>query len=190
MKKSEISIDVLRECFLCDPARGLLFWRERPRGHFKDERSWKTWNTSNAGREAFTYCFNNGYKQGRLFDIGITAHRIIWAMTTGSWAKEIDYINGNRTDNRIQNLRSVTRTENCHNHSLSRRNKTGVTGVSFCAFTGMWRASITYKRCAKNLGRFDSFADAVSARKCAEEQLGFHPNHGRGKNMQSSLSNP
>ena len=70
------------------------------------------------GKLAGHICFKNT-KQYRI--IGVNgridrAHRLAWLYMTGSWpADEIDHINGDRSDNRIENLRVATPSENQHN---------------------------------------------------------------------------
>lgn len=62
----------------------------------------------------------------------IPAHRIAWAMTYGAWpVKHIDHIDGDPGNNRISNLRDVSRSENLGNqHRARRNNSTGFLGVS------------------------------------------------------------
>jgi len=47
--------------------------------------------------------------------MGIKMHRAAWALFYGRWPTEIDHLNGNKTDNRIENLREVSRGENDQN---------------------------------------------------------------------------
>ena len=91
----------------------------------------------------------------------------------------IDHINGIRNDNRPENLRSVSISENNKNVSKSTRNTSGVVEVYYYANIGKWRADIKYDNKYKHLGCFDKFEDAVLARKKAEIEYGFHENHGR-----------
>jgi hypothetical protein len=60
------------------------------------------------------------------------AHRIIWLWMTGKWPnKEIDHINENPSDNRWENLREATPSENHRNRGKQRNNTTGFKGVTF-----------------------------------------------------------
>ena len=60
------------------------------------------------------------------------AHRLAWLYVYGKWPlNEIDHINGNKVDNRINNLRDVTKSINLHNKKAANsQNKLGLRGVS------------------------------------------------------------
>jgi len=92
---------------------------------------------------------------------------------------EIDHINGDRSDNRAKNLRSATRLENARNTKLKKNNKTGTMGVSQIKETGRWRARMSYRNKALHVGVYDTYEEAVIARREAERRMGYHPNHGR-----------
>ena len=92
-----------------------------------------------------------------------------------------DHINGDGTDNRRINLRSVTPQENCRNRRLHNNNTSGVAGVMWFPVTNRWRAQIKNKGKNNHLGYFKDFNDAVIARKMAEYEMGFHPNHGTNR---------
>lgn len=174
-KKSLPSPEVLRQLLRCEPETGRLFWLERA----TDSRNAKTWNARYAGKEAFVQVGAGGYKGGCVFNIGITAHRVVWAMATGEWPSgEIDHINGDTGDNRIVNLRDVPHSENLRNAKRSRANTSGVTGVSWSKQEQKWRATMTVCMVAKHLGWFRDFDSAVQARKNAAVNR-FHENHGR-----------
>lgn len=107
------------------------------------------------------------------------AHRIVWLHHTGSFpGSQIDHINGCRSDNRIDNLRDVTNTENHKNMKRQARNRSGVTGVCFCRKINKWRAYISINK-PLNLGAFFDKEDAIHARRKAEIKYGYHVNHGR-----------
>lgn len=92
--------------------------------------------------------------------------------------KEVDHINGNRSDNRRCNLRLVDKLENLRNQKKRTTNTSGVMGVF--REKNKWRSRITAENGnLLNLGYFDNFFEAVCARKSAENRLGYHPNHGR-----------
>lgn len=167
-----------------DFVEGKLFWRERTpdmfsNGKFSADRSCKMWNNKLGGKEAFTANRPDGYKCGRIFSRNYRAHRVIWLLYTGAWPEEeLDHINGNRADNRIANLRAVSASENRRNMRLSRANTSGFTGVFWIKSRRKWVASIVINRRHNCLGYFDDIAEAAAARKVAEANAGFHPNHG------------
>lgn len=83
----------------------------------------------------------------------------------------VDHINQNRFDNRKENLRLCTRTENDRNRGLYRTNKSGVTGVHFDSKRSKWIASITYNSKRIFIGRYDVEAEAIKARLHKEVEL-------------------
>jgi hypothetical protein len=176
----DIPIVVLRELLRYDPETGKLFWRERKEGWFPSHRACRVWNGQHSGKEALTSPHKPGrYLTGAVLDRRVSAHRVAWALHHGAWPSgHIDHINGEPTDNRIANLRVVTNRDNRRNMALPRDNKTGVMGVTWDAARGKWAAQIGSKP-KRFLGRFDSFDDAVAARRSAEQDDGYHPNHGR-----------
>lgn len=109
------------------------------------------------------------------------AHQVAWAYMHGDIEEDfqIDHINGKRDDNRIINLRAIPEADNRRNMARSKRNRSGVTGVSWIRTRGKWLARITYDGRIIDVGRFEVFEEAVAARKEAEKRYGFHENHGR-----------
>lgn len=173
--------DMLRNLLSYDPETGALTWLHRPASLFKCEKDAMLWNAKNAGKKAFT-CLKRGYLMGAIFGKTVPAHRVIWALRHGAWpSQDIDHINGDRNDNRIANLRCVSRTENCRNKTRQVRNKSGRTGVHWCSTNEKWVAAIGIGLTKKHLGMFHSFASAVAARARAERKYGFHVNHDRPK---------
>jgi hypothetical protein len=156
-----IPISYLRDCFDCDPATGVIRWRERPLSHFSDERAQRLVNTQHAGREAGTINATNGYRGIILSVYGqkiqTLAHRVVWALAYGEWPKEIDHRNRIRTDNRLSNLREATHAQNHQNRtprgaSLDTRNE-----------LGRWHARIGLNYQRIYLGTFDTEEDAHQA---------------------------
>lgn len=174
----------LRSVISHDPQTGKLYWKKRTLENSVDLRAMCIFNAQFAGKEAFCRLDRNGYLIGQVGGhrtrIGYFAHRLLWALEFGSWPDdEIDHINGNRRDNRIINLRCVTRAENARNLRRPRRNTSGVAGVSMRKATGQWYAYIRAEGGMRSLGFYHDFQDAVRARKEAEVAYGYHPNHGR-----------
>lgn len=104
----------------------------------------------------------------------LCAHRIIFAIVYGEIpVGEVDHINGDRMDNRIENLRDVSSSENMHNSKKRKDNSSGFPGVTWYALCQKWRAQIMADKRQIHIGDFDDFEDAVQARKKAK--IKYHP---------------
>jgi len=98
---------------------------------------------------------SDGYTTIRIDNRAYLAHRLIWKMHHGTEPNVIDHINRNRNDNRIENLRNCTTSDNASNRSMHKNNTSGITGVSWKRDKKKWGAQITmHGRCIK-LGNFD-----------------------------------
>lgn len=97
------------------------------------------------------------------------AHRLAFFLMTGRWPyPETDHINGDKKDNRWENLRECTQSENQHNSKIPINNTSGVKGVSFDNRVGKWKAYITIKGKQTYLGSFLQKSEAIAARLAAE----------------------
>lgn len=169
---------LLRTLLLYDPLSGLIYWRERHAPNISPLVE-SSWNTRFAGKLAFTSINQDGYFVGKINNITLLSHRVIWAMMTGNNPScQIDHINGVRSDNRFHNLRDVSHYDNHRNLRRSSNNKSGITGVYWSERTQKWVAQIQVNGKQKNLGYFLSKDDAISCRRDAEKRNGFHVNHG------------
>lgn len=124
----------------------------------------------------------NGYVYITVMRKRFPAHRLAFLLMTGELpAGEIDHINRIRHDNRWSNLRRASSRENKMNAGISRNNTSGVTGVCWHKKAKKWHAQITINRANKSLGLFINKADAISARRLAEEKyfLEYAPNKSR-----------
>jgi hypothetical protein len=174
MKNPDLTPDELREIFTYEPDTGKLFWNKCPSWLYETDFARNRYNTLFAGKEAGGVK-NNGYKNVMINKRKLLSHRVIWAMVNNKWPDfEIDHINHNPSDNRLLNLRMVTRQENQKNRSKSKNNISGHTGVYFNQNAKKWEARVKNKY----LGCYDNLEDAAEAAKLARTEHNFHPNHG------------
>ncbi|HEF7276356.1 TPA: HNH endonuclease, partial [Yersinia enterocolitica] len=89
-----------------------------------------------------------------------------------------DHIDHNRVNNRLNNLRVVTNKQNNQNRTRPSNNTSGTIGVYWNKFSRKWHSIIVVDGKEKSIGYFDDINNAVTARKQAERERGFHPNHG------------
>lgn len=165
------SPEELRQLLIYSPETGKLTWRERGD---------PPWDARYAGKAALTGLNRDGYPSGKIHGRTMAAHRVIWALCSGEWpSNQIDHINGDRSDNRISNLRHVTHAENGMNQKRRVTNTTGYTGVTWRKDCSRWQATIRHNGRAKHLGYFDTAEDAHQRRREEQARLGFHPCHGK-----------
>ena len=180
------SADILRQLLRYEPVTGKLYWLPRDVQWFRDnprtkaETTCKAWNANFACKDALSTPDGKGYLVGTLFLKRASAHRVIWAMVKGDQPAEVDHINGDRADNRLENLMASTRKENGKNTSTHVNNTSGYMGVRQNPTSRKWQAYIKVNRRQMHLGCFDRVEDAVAARDAAHKAHGFHQNHGRG----------
>lgn len=107
-----------------------------------------------------------GYHRVALDGARHLAHRLAWLYVHGEWPTgEVDHINGTRGDNRICNLRDVTRQVNAENYrrATKRNKRSHLLGASFHEQNHCWVARITISRRSVYLGSFDTPEGAHAA---------------------------
>lgn len=111
----------------------------------------------------YWYSNHDGYMCSSENKKEIIMHRLI--IDENDPEMQVDHFNRNKKDNRKENLKSVTPQHNNWNRGMNQNNKSGVTGVRWNKEAQKWVAYIM----RKHLGTFNSFEDAVKARKRAEQ---------------------
>lgn len=129
MAKTDLTAERLREILDYNSETGVFIWKERL------SQGSKTRTVAGGVGVA-------GYSRIGIFGRRYTSHRLAWLHVYGEWPKfEVDHINGDRTDNRICNLRDVSRQINAQNRTATNpKNKSGFLGVTM--LRDQWRANI------------------------------------------------
>jgi hypothetical protein len=168
--------------FNYDPVSGVLIWRERSPSDFKTLLAYESFVANRMGQPAGGIDAQ-GYRRVTIGNSLFLQHKLIWQMAFDEVPKypdsEIDHINGDRADNRLSNLRKVTKSDNQRNGSLRRNNASGVNGVNWVASKQRWLARIWDGPHHRYLGQFKNLEDARQARVRAERELEYHPGHGK-----------
>ena len=150
---------------------GVLMWKPRSAKMFPSARAASVWNSRFSGKQA-GWKASNGYVAVSIAGKKEYVHRVIWAMFYGYAPKEdIDHINGNRCDNRLENLREASRSKNLQNVKVARvsNKSSGILGVS--RNHNGWRARITLDGVEKSLGTYAIAQDASEAYITAKREL-------------------
>lgn len=145
---------------------GVLFWKEIQSrrlkvgcvaGYLNNKTYWKT-----------------SFRKKTYFN-----HRIIFLMHHGYLPKTIDHVNGIKTDNRIENLREVTTSQNQHNRKINSNSKTGIKNVFWCSQSGKWSVVLTVNKEHHCIGYFDNLEIAkIAAVEARNKYHGVYACHG------------
>lgn len=112
----------------------------------------------------------NGYRRIHVGDRLYLGHHLAWFFVHGEWPKGIDHINGDRDDNRIDNLRLATASQNGANKRKSSANTSGRKGV-YKTSGGKFVAAITCLGKDYHVGTFATLEEASQAYLSAAKAL-------------------
>lgn len=85
------------------------------------------------------------------------SHRLIYLYHYGNLPDYLDHIDGNRSNNKVENLRECTTSQNNCNAGLSNKNTSGAKGVSWHKHNKKWQVQIKLNKKLKHIGYFDDF---------------------------------
>lgn len=111
----------------------------------------------------------NGYVLAKIDGKSVKQHRLIMGLKNGE-KQEIDHINRDCLDNRRENLRFATRSQNCINRDMTKRNPQNSKGI-YLDKSGKWVAKINSNNKRKYLGCFNTKEEAIKVREEAEIEL-------------------
>ena len=144
---------------LFDYKEGMLFWKISRSPVFP-------------GKRAGCLCRHRGYRYIRINYKLYAEHNLIWIYHNGDIPEgfEVDHRDRNKLNNKLENLRLATRTQNNGNRDTT-YGTSQFKGVYFDKQTGKWRAEIRYQKKRKRLGRFLNELDAAKAYDRAAKEL-------------------
>lgn len=174
-KNKQLTQQYLKECLNYDENTGIFTWRiDRPLSHFKNLHGQRIFNNRVSINPVGSLDFY-GYIVIRILGKLYGAHRLAWLYVYGYFpAEDTDHINGVRTDNRIENLREATRSENNQNIKKCKKNsETGFLGVRANKRDGTFVSRINTKGTHIHLGTFKTAELAHEAYLKAKREL--HP---------------
>lgn len=179
MTTPALSQEVLKELLDYDLITGVFTWLERSRKHFSSDRTCRSWNTKFKGKVA-GHVGKDKYRYISILGHTHLAHRLVFLYMTGSYPPyDVDHEDGNCDDNRWHKIHAATPAENGKNRRIPTTNTSGHMGVCWQKSCNKWAARITANGKSKHLGSFADIEDAITARKAANIEHGYHSNHGR-----------
>ncbi len=157
--RNSIAAGRVREVFSYSPGTGELLWNI------------DMGSRARAGSVA-GYRSVRGYVLTKVDGHLYMNHRLIWLLVTGSWPEEqIDHLDGDRANNRWENLREASGEVNQQNRRRANRNNTtGVLGVHFRKDKKSYSAQILVGGALKRLGCFVTLEEAHAAYVTAKRQ--------------------
>lgn len=170
-----ITLNYVNEALDFDARTGVFTWKKvRPRHHFNSDKAYLTHQSRDGGNVAGTIS-SDGYVLIGLNGNKYLANRLAYAVHNNieisDLPRQIDHKDRNTQNNRPQNLRPATHSENICNTGIAKNNTSGFKGVSFKKQTGRWMAKIKIHGKQIHLGYFDTALEASLVRNKAAEKL-------------------
>lgn len=172
--------DQYRSAFDYNQTDGWLYWKkELPRSLFDSDGRWRSTMTQFGGKRAGYVNKHIGCVYVNCFGKMRKAHRIIWEMLHGPIPDGmlIDHINMNSADNRAENMRLATKSQNAMNKRKSSSNKSGLKGVCRDGSDRYWVAQIGVDNKSVHLGYFKT--KGLAAVAYAKASIKYHGSFAR-----------
>ena len=156
-----LTADRLRQILEYDPGTGIFRWKfdpaKKPNINSRDIRRAAAGSLRGSGRRVIKIAGRPYY-----------CSRLAWLYIHGEWPDpEADHENGIKNDDRINNLRVSTRSQNQHNVGITNRNTSGRKGVHWNKRYQKWQAEIVVAGRKQYLGRYDDLDLAAEAYRTA-----------------------
>lgn len=152
---------------------GELYWKYRPRSHFTSDLGYLQWNPRNVGKRAGSHSgkYKNKYVEVKIdyFTFGI--HRIIFLMHHGYLPEQVDHVDCDVRNNRIENLRAATKSENLKNRPAPKHNTSGHKGVCWSKNNKKWVVTIRSNKKCYSLGYYSNLEEAGKVAETARKVL-------------------
>jgi len=130
---------------------GNLYWKQRPALCLK------------IGSLAGTVKIHDPYKRVQVCKKNLLQHRVIFFMHHGYLPEFVDHIDGNTFNNKIENLRPATRSQNCINRKIMSSNKSGYKNVRWCKTAKKWEVKMRVNNKNTYFGWYDDLQEAAKA---------------------------
>ena len=141
-------------------------------------RKRSTGGNGNTAGKKLGWLDQTGYIHTKVKGKFFRLHRLIYMYHHGELPEQLDHINRNKLDNRIENLRPADGFENASNRKLFKNNTSGCKGVGYRKSTNKWFVYVNIKNKRKNIGSFDDLELAeLVAIEARDKYHGFFANH-------------
>ena len=170
-EKADKVLEALKSFCDYDPELGTFIKRCNPPGRF----------TRGAVGKPVDYAHNRGYRCMWLLEAPWLIHRLVWLWHHGELAS-IDHIDGDKTNNRIENLRAVSQEYNARNARMRKDNTSGHSGITWCKVSYKWKVLVQLNGKRTGLGYYLTLEGAIAARDTfylEHPELGYTKRHGK-----------
>lgn len=188
----KLTQEILKELMDYNPETGIFVWKERDIIYFnhckKPEFSCRLWNSRMVGKVSGTiFKTKNKFYYATSLSCGekfkrYYMHRLAWMYMYGKFPNdEIDHLDGDGLNNKISNLVLLDHCGNLKNQKMRSTNTSGFNGVSYDKARNKWIVQIWNNSKRVFSKRFESFDEAVLARKDLDIEYNYSKRHGRVK---------